>query len=197
MTMALKIAIVYATRHGHVRAIAEQLAATAALRGVQCAPHEVAAAQHRDVIEGCDAVLIAGSVHFGQHTRALRRYVKRKLALLSVMPSAFLSVSGSAASLEGRLKAAAYIKDFIRITGWQPDLTLPVAGAILYTRYDPITRLMMKFASRIAGRGTDTSRDYDYTNWPIVDGFMHQFIDTIERHTRVSGEQKDRAPATA
>jgi menaquinone-dependent protoporphyrinogen oxidase len=187
--MMAKIAIVYASRHGHVRAISEQLAAIAALRGVECTLYEVAAARHGQLTEDCDAVVIAGSVHFGRHARVLRRFVKGKLAVLSSVPSAFLSVSGSAVALEGRTKAEEYITDFIRVTGWQPDLTLSVAGALLYTKYDPITRLVMKFASRIAGRGTDTSRDYDYTNWPAVDAFMHQFIDTVERHT--AAEQKD------
>ena len=193
MIVALKIAIVYASRHGHVYAIADQLAAIASLRRTDCTLQEVVEARHRGLNDDCDAIVIAGSVHFGGHARALRRFVERRLALLSSVPSAFLSVSGSAASLDGREKAEEYITDFIRATGWQPDLTLSVAGAVLYTKYDPITRLIMKFASRIAGRGTDTSRDYDYTDWPIVDAFMHEFIDMVDRHTHAKADQ-DRTP---
>lgn len=195
--MALKIAIIYASRHGHVRAIVGQLAAIAALRRAECTLYDAAARQHRDMTDDCDAVVIAGSVHFGRHARVLRRFVERKLTLLSSVPSAFLSVSGSAATLDGRAKAEEYVTAFLRVTGWRPDLTECVGGAVLYTKYDPITRLVMKFASRTAGRGTDTSRDYDYTNWSAVDAFMHQFVDTIERHRHAAMEQKGRSPATA
>lgn len=190
--MALKIAIVYASWHGHVRAIAEHLASIGALRGAECTLYDAAKTAPAD-ITACDAVLIAGSVHFERFQRSLRRFVERRLTLLSSVPSAFLSVSGSAAALGGRAKAEEGVADFIKATGWQPDLTECVGGALLYTKYDPFTRLAMKFASRIAGRGTDTSRDYDYTNWANVDAFMHLFVDTVERHTRAAVELRTAA----
>ena len=183
-----KIAVVYASSHGHVRAIAEQLAAIAALRRVECVVVDVRSARARP-LDDCDAAVIAGSVHFGRHAAALRRFVARRLTWLSAIPSAFVSVSGSAASLDGRAKADEYMSDFVRATGWRPDLYFSVAGAVLYTKYDPITRLMMKFASRTAGRDTDTSRDYVYTNWMEVDQFMHGFIDTLERHAHAARER--------
>lgn len=186
--MVRKIAIVYSSKHGQVRAIAERLAQIAAVRHVECTVTDVRFAD--DAFASCDAAIVAGSVHFGKHARPLRRFVERKLAWLSANPSAFLSVSGSAASLEGTDKANQYIDDFLRATGWQPDLTLSAAGAVLYTKYGPITRLMMKFASRTAGRETDTSRDVVYTNWPAVDDFMHRFIDSLERHACAIGEKR-------
>lgn len=191
--MAPKIALVYASRHGHVRAIAERLASIAAIRRCECAVIDVKHA-HANALDGCDAAVIAGSVHFGRHAGTLRRFVARKLARLSSIPTAFVSVSGSAAALNGRAEAEKYIDDFIRVTGWRPDLRLSVAGAVLYTKYGPITRLMMKFASRTAGRDTDTTRDYVYTNWSEVDQFMHGFIDTLERHAHAV-QEKQRARA--
>jgi menaquinone-dependent protoporphyrinogen oxidase len=191
--MATKIALVYASRHGHVRAIAERLAEIAAIRRFDCEVIDVKQAS-ANALEGCDAALLAGSVHFGRHAATLRRFVERKLSRLSSIPTAFVSVSGSAAAMDGRAKAEEYVDDFIRVTGWQPDLRLSVAGAVLYTKYGPITRLMMKFASRTAGRDTDTTRDYVYTNWSEVDQFMHGFIDTLERHTHAV-QEKQRARA--
>jgi menaquinone-dependent protoporphyrinogen oxidase len=186
--MATKIAIVYSSKHGHVRAIAERLAEIAAVRHVECSVADVRFAG--DALADCDAAVLAGSVHFGRHARPLRRFVERKLAWLSANPSAFLSVSGSAASLEGIAKATQYIDDFVRGTGWTPDMTLSAAGAVTYTKYGPLTRLMMKFASRTAGREADTSRDIVYTNWIAVDEFMHQFIDTLERHACAADEKR-------
>jgi len=185
--MTTKIAIVYASSHGHVRAIAEELADIAAIRRVECVVSNVKSVRG-SVLDDCDAAVIAGSVHFGRHAGALRRFVARKLARFAEIPSAFVSVSGAAASLDGRAKADEYMSNFVRVTGWRPDLYLSVAGAVLYTKYDPITRMMMKFASRTAGRDTDTSCDYVYTNWTEVDQFMHGFIDMLERHARAVQE---------
>lgn len=189
--MTRKIAIVYSSKHGHVRAIAQRLAEITAVRHVECSVVDVRSAGN--ALASCDAAIIAGSVHFGRHARPLRRFVERNLAWLSANPSAFLSVSGSAASLEGMAKANQYIDDFVRGTGWKPDMTLSAAGAVLYTKYDPVTRLMMKFASRTAGRETDPSRDVVYTNWHAVDEFMHHFVDTLERHACAVGEKRARA----
>lgn len=186
--MATKIALVYASRHGHVRAIAERLASIAAVRRVPCVVVDVKQAQGR-ALDGCDAVVIAGSIHFGHHARALRNFVKRRLPWLSSIPTAFVSVSGAAAALDGRAKAEEYIDDFMRVTGWKPDLRLSLAGAVLYTQYGAVTRLMMKFASRTAGRDTDTTRDYVYTNWSEADQFMHAFIDTLERYAHAVQEK--------
>ena len=182
--MTTKIAIVYSSKHGHVRTIAERLAELAAVRRVECAVVDVRTAAHRSFLD-CDAVVVAGSVHFGRHARSLQRFVKQCIAWLSAVPSAFVSVSGAAASLDGQAQAEAYIANFLRATGWEPDFKLSAAGAVLFTKYGPVTRLMMKFASRTAGRDTDTSRDYVYTNWTLLDQFMHQFLDTLERREKV------------
>ena len=182
--MTTKIAIVYSSKHGHVRTIAERLSEIAAVRRVECVVVDVRTAAHRSFLD-CDAAVVAGSVHFGRHARSLQRFVKQSIAWLSAVPSAFVSVSGAAASLEGRAEAETYIANFLRATGWEPDLKLSAAGAVLFTKYGPITRLMMKFASRTAGRDTDRSRDYVYTNWTLLEQFMHQFLDTLERRENV------------
>lgn len=180
----MKIAILYSSKHGHVRTIAERLADIAAIRRIECTVVDVRLAE--ETLDHCDAVIIAGSVHFGRHARPLRRFVERNLPWLSANPSAFVSVSGSAASRDGAAEAEKYIHDFLRATGWNPDRFLSAAGAVLFTKYGPLTRLIMKFASRTAGREADTSRDVVYTNWATVDDFMHQFIDSLERHVRAT-----------
>jgi menaquinone-dependent protoporphyrinogen oxidase len=178
-----KIAVVYSSWHGHVRDIAARLETITAVRGWTTRVIDARTARLQKLTD-CDAAVIVGSVHFARHSRALRRFVQDKKIWIATVPSAFLSVSGAAISLDGREKALEYITDFLHVTGWKPDVILPVAGAVAFTRYDPLTRMMMKFSSRTAGRECDTSRDYVYTNWLQVDQFMHQFVDTLERYER-------------
>ena len=75
---------------------------------------------------------------------------------------------------------------FLEATKWTPDQKVSVAGALLYTRYGPLTRMAMKYASAFAGRGTDTSRDYVYTDWFVIDELVNTFIGTMDRAALVS-----------
>jgi menaquinone-dependent protoporphyrinogen oxidase len=67
--------------------------------------------------------------------------------------------------------AAKYVSEFIAKTGWHPNLTQSVAGTVAYTRYPFLTRMVMKFISARTGRPTDTSRDWEFTNWQEIDEF--------------------------
>jgi menaquinone-dependent protoporphyrinogen oxidase len=55
---------------------------------------------------------------------------------------------------------------------------MPVAGALPYTRYNFLVRFLMKRIARKAGGPTDTSRDYDFTDWAALDRFAAAFADT-------------------
>ena len=102
-------------------------------------------------------------------------------AVLGEVPSAFLSVSGAAAAPQGQREAESYRDAFLARTGWRPDMSACVGGALLYTKYSWLTRTMMRFASRVAGRPTDTSRDYDLTDWRVVDGFADDLLNLMVR----------------
>jgi len=53
------------------------------------------------------------------------------------------------------------------------------AGATPYTRYGWFVRFMMRNIARRRGLGTDTSRDYEYTDWQAVEQFardLHRLV---------------------
>jgi len=156
--------IVYGTNEGQTRKIAGRIAETARERGhtaevVDSACGPVPVPPHR-----YDAVVVAGSVHVGKHQRSLVRFVRASLAELTRLPTAFFSVSLSAtgSDLPGARKCA---DAFLRETGWFPSMVRLTAGALMYSRYGPIKRWIMKRIARKAGGRTDTSRDYEYTDW--------------------------------
>ena len=103
-------------------------------------------------------------------------------AELERLSAAFISVTLSEAGAEDptrteaeRRRAAGdvqkMIDDFIRESGWTPARTMPVAGALTYSKYNVLVRFIMKRISRKQGGPTDTSRDYEFTNWEAVDRF--------------------------
>ena len=53
----------------------------------------------------------------------------------------------------------------------------PVAGALLYSKYNPLVRFVMKRIAKEAGAAHDTSRDYEYTDWVGLDRFVDELAD--------------------
>jgi menaquinone-dependent protoporphyrinogen oxidase len=88
-------------------------------------------------------------------------------------------VSVCLACLEKNPKTAAEMEATIhRFTGtaaWQPRVIKVVAGALLYTKYNVFIRWIMKRIVAKAGGETDTSHDYEYTDWNDVRAFADQF----------------------
>jgi menaquinone-dependent protoporphyrinogen oxidase len=114
-------------------------------------------------------------------------FVKRHRAELEGVPAALLSVSLTQANAqdptckpEVRLRAhkdvERMLEDFYASTGFRPKRVSAVAGALPYSRYNPLIRYIMKRISRRAGGPTDTSRDYELTDWAALDQFIAEFI---------------------
>ncbi|MGZ6125951.1 MAG: flavodoxin domain-containing protein, partial [Myxococcales bacterium] len=76
-------------------------------------------------------------------------------------------------------EVAKTFRHFVDRTGWRPNARLAVAGALPYSRYTPWTRLVMKFISWMTGGDTDTSRDYEYTDWEQVEDFARRFASAL------------------
>jgi menaquinone-dependent protoporphyrinogen oxidase len=174
---ARHILIVYGTRHGQTAAIASRIRELLSADGFSVTLADVAHLPRVVDLARFDAVLVGASVIAGKHQRAVQHFVIRYLATLEAVPSAFFSVSGSAASPDPRSQAEArrLMADFLARTGWHPDLKTTVAGAMAYTKYSPLTRWVVKQIARRAGGPTDTTRDHEFTDWDSVEKFAHSF----------------------
>jgi menaquinone-dependent protoporphyrinogen oxidase len=142
-----------------------------------------AADNERDLdVSRFDAIIVGGSIIRGRHQRAVTRFVRANLVALNTTPSAFFSVSGAAASSNetSRAEAQRFIDEFLGQTGWYPRTTAAIAGAMAYTRYNPILRWIVRRASKPMGGPMDTSRDHEFTDWSQVERFVTGFIGTVE-----------------
>jgi menaquinone-dependent protoporphyrinogen oxidase len=185
------VLILYATREGHTQLVANHVAETLHGRNLPTVTMCAKDATKELKVGDYSAALLAASVHVGKHEPELVDFVIQHRADLERLPTAFISVSMSEAgaedlqaSNERRLEAADNVQHtidrFCRQTGWRPERIKPVAGALLYTQYGVLTRLVMKFISKRAGGPTDTSRDYDFTNWKALARFAEEFADEID-----------------
>lgn len=179
-----KILLVFGTTEGHTTKIAQRMAEAMRGAGHEVEVHDSKDARQVTLAPDYDGVLVGGSVHAGEHQSSLREFVKDHHALLDRVPSAFFSVSLSAANSddESEAETQAMVEKFTRETGWQPARTERIAGALVYTQYNIFIRQLMKLIAKGEGRAElDTSRDYDFTDWPTVEAFARDFAGSIVR----------------
>ena len=179
----MRAAVFYATREGQARRIAERVSTDLRAQRMEVDLFDVRQLRGRIDWKAYGAAFVIASVHLGHHEREMVRFVREHRAELDALSAAFLSVSLSqagaqdeAAAIEKRDRARADVRWMIEAfsveTGWKPQRCLPVAGALAYSRYNFLVRLVMKRIARQAGASTDTSRDWEFTDWPAVDRFV-------------------------
>jgi menaquinone-dependent protoporphyrinogen oxidase len=183
----LRLLVAYTTYDGHTAKIAERIAST--LRENDCAVEvcDLARLRPERPVHEYDGVIAGGPLHGGKHHPQLVRFAAQNCDVLNEQPSAFFSVSLSAAgNVEQQRDATRCLNEFLDETGWKPSATAIVAGALLYRKYGFFKRWMMKMIVKRGGTGdTDTSRNYVYTDWNAVDDFAKRFTD--EHVRRASG----------
>jgi menaquinone-dependent protoporphyrinogen oxidase len=114
--------------------------------------------------------LVGASLHLGHHQKTAERFVHAHAAALNAVPSAFFSVSLSAASKNPEEVEAAdrIAKAFPAAHGWKPSFITCIAGRLAYREYNFLIRFLMKRIAKKEGGPTDTSRDHELTNWDEV-----------------------------
>ena len=174
-----RVLIVYGTTNGHTAKIAAAAAATLREAGIEVEVIEAKRGWPRP--EDFDAVVVAASVHGGTYQRAVRRWASANAAALNRRPGAFISVCLGVLQPEEKVQheVRAIMARFLAAAGWRPVFTTTVAGALLYTQYNPLMRWIMKRIAARAGGDTDTSRDYVYTDWTALRAFTKDFAASL------------------
>jgi menaquinone-dependent protoporphyrinogen oxidase len=184
-----RILIVYGTTDGHTRKIARVLAEN--LRAQLCSVDLLdAQGPHWLSPEGYDGVIVAASVHIGDYQRPVVKWVRAHAPALRVVPTAFLSVCLGILEpgVKPRQELLRIMRRFLDRVGWRPTITKMVAGALSWTRYGWLKRVMMKRIIAKAGGDIDTSRDFEYTDWNDLRNFARDFAGlTAERPIAVGG----------
>ena len=169
--VACDIPVFYATTEGQTRRIAERLVAYFRDKGFTSRAIDVAGPDAGDVKwRHAQAVVVGASLHAHRHQRSARAFVSKHVPDLNALPSIFFSVSLAAASesADERNEAARIAREFVDAAEWHADAIVSLAGRLAYTKYGWLTRLIMKRIARRHGQVTDTTRDYEFTDWDEV-----------------------------
>jgi len=174
-----RVLVIYGTTDGHTAKVAHCMAET--LRAVNVETEVAEAGKTSHQAEHYSAVIVAASVHAGKYQRSVRDWVRDNMFALQTRPTAFVSVCLAIRDTREQSKRDldAILERFYKETKWRPTVAKSVAGALLYTKYNWFVRQVMKRIVRDAGGDTDTSRDYEYTDWADLRSFVVGFAGLV------------------
>jgi menaquinone-dependent protoporphyrinogen oxidase len=172
-----RVLILYGTTHGQTKKIAAALAGVLTWEGCRVDAVDATGAGSDVVPQGYDGVIVAASIHVGGYQRPVKRWVSRYASELNRLPSAFVSVClGVLEPSDHAQREVREIRDrFLERSGWQPGVRETVAGALPYTKYGWLKRWVMRRIVAKAGGDTDTTRDFEYTDWDQVRAIAREF----------------------
>jgi len=173
----MKILIAYATTEGQTRKIAQAVADQLVELG-----HEVelldTARKRRDVhTDDFDAFIVAASVHQDAHQNEIEVFVTACLQVLTAKPGMFMSVSLAAAFEEKAADATAYISNFIDRTGWTPDHSLAVAGAVRSEEYDYFQQQILEHIILKDRDELRPDKPQEFTDWTGLAKAVKEFLE--------------------
>ena len=186
----MRILIVYGSTEGHTRDLSAFVANVLREDGQEVIVRDSAAKGPPPDPNTYDVVFLTASLHVGRYQAALIEFARAHHETLNAMPSAFISVSLSAAGenpddWEGLQEC---VGRFANETMWTPKALHHAAGAIRNSQYDFFKRLAIKYIARQRGKQTVASQDYDLTDYPALKSFVFNFVNReIGKHGRRSG----------
>jgi menaquinone-dependent protoporphyrinogen oxidase len=166
--------IVYASKDGQTKKIAEYIAAeirgskkSADIFNAESIPQDVSPANYKVCVVG-------GSVHLHHFSKDLSAWVKLHAGYLNQIPGFFFSVCLGAAQDDKKVQQdeKSIVETFLTETGWKPKAWTIFAGALSYSKYNWMIKIIMQYIARRVSGDTDTSKDYEYTNWNLVRSFV-------------------------
>jgi menaquinone-dependent protoporphyrinogen oxidase len=186
--MTARVLVLYASTHGHTGKIAQRIGAVLREGDVSTRVCEVGTLGASLDPAQFDAVIVGASIHMGHHQQAIRDWIAERRMALNGLPSAFFSVSLTAAddTDEARASTRELIDQMIEETGWTPTTTAAFAGAFQFVEYNLPTRVLMHLIAKRHEDHVDVHQDIDYTDWAAVERFAAGFAATALRPEAVS-----------
>lgn len=172
------VLIVYATKEGQTAKIARHIAQTLRAAGHQSELFDADHPKPQLDVGRFQFAIVGGPIHAGGYPRSIARFVRKNRAFLQRVRSAFFSVGLAVEShhSDGRAQTMPLVHKFLAESGWQPQRVELIAGALPYSKYNPLVRLVMRHIAAKEGGDTDTSRDYEYTDFVAVERFAREFV---------------------
>ena len=182
--------VLYGTTDGQTAKIANRLADELRSLGASADVAD-ASVRPQPSPETYRAVVVAASIHAGGYQKSVREWVRRHAVALAARPTAFVSVCLGVLQHDPKVDRdlERSMERFFAETRWRPTAPKITAGALPYTKYNFLKRLMMRHIVRKAHGDIDITRDYEYTDWNDLAAFAGTLVGLIPRaeSVRIAG----------
>ena len=177
---APRFLVLYGTTDGQTTKVAAAIGEALCAAGVTAEIANAAGLWDPDP-EDFAGVIVAASVHAGGYQRAVARWVTSHAVALGQRPAVFVSVCLGVLEHKPTVdqELRRIMERFFTQTGWHPAETKMVAGALKYRQYNWLKRWIMKRIVAKAHGNTDTSRDYEYTDWKDLQAFTQRWVSGV------------------
>ena len=176
-----RILVLYATREGQTGKVATRIAEHLAAAG---AAVEILNARDKSAVRRLDLapfdlLVFGGSMHAGGVEGELVDFINGHREQIAGKRRSFFLVLLSAATKDPELRSK-WLADALAKLKSQVELDFDeiemVAGALHYSKYSAPTKWVMQKIAREAGEATDTSKDYEYTDWQQVEDYARKLV---------------------
>lgn len=175
-----RIALVTSSDSDHTQRIADYMANQLVRLNCEVTTFTVTheSAPTASALKEFDGVILGCPVYLGDLPILLVDWAWFHREQLNSMPSALFTVSLNAADSRPRARAAddRVLRNFIEQTDYRARFVASIGGALEYTQYGFFKRCILQGVSAAIGGPTDTSQDYDLTNWNDVGRFVHAYF---------------------
>ena len=129
-------------------------------------------------INDYNRIIIGASIRYGKFRKSLYEFISKNKIHLDKKISCFFGVNLVARKKEKNTpETNPYIIKFLKKTKWQPNLVGVFAGSLEYSKYKISDKFIIKFIMWITDGPTDTSKDYEFTNWEDVKNFSKKICE--------------------
>lgn len=188
-----RVLVAYGTKEGQTRKIAEFIVKELEQRECRVTLLDASQVPKDFKMAEYEGAIVGAPLHISNYPKAFRKFVKENSDALYAIPSAFFTVC-----LGVLEKAESTKKDLKKIEGeffvnvkWYPIMHTTFAGALMYSKYNWLTRFFLKRIARKAGGSTDTTKDTEYTDWNAVRDFTNNFANHLPHlHERESKNEQ-------
>ncbi len=175
------VLIIFATREGQTEKVARRLSEHFEQAGADITLVNAAAdlASLKQNLASFDLLVFGASMHAGGLEKEIVQFINQHADEIAERPRSFFLVLLSAAATDPQQKAEWLADARSKIDA---KLNVPfddcemIAGALAYSRYSRPIRWIMQRLARQAGAETDTSRDYEFTDWRQVEAYARRLL---------------------
>ena len=173
----MAILVLYATVEGHSRKVATRIAEHLDDRNYRTVIGDVREPGFT-VPATFDAAFICAPIHAGRYPEPIARFIEDWKDALALVPTGFVSISLSIYSHnpEESAEAQTFPEKLSMRTGFYASHVHHAAGALKYLENEYFKRCLMRQIAENEGVPVDMSRDYEFTDWDALEGFVDDVL---------------------